>query len=400
MSDSPWRHPRPLFALVAVAACEWFAYYAVRGGLPVELVDTLGSFEATGGVMAVFGLASTVAALLAGIAVDLAGARRMAITGAALLAVGPVALLLPGTATLYAGLGLVAAGKGLVQIGILALVAELYAESDQRRDAGFTLFWLGVNGGAAIGPLGGGMVAMHLGFDGSLTAAAAIAAIGALALVRARRPPVPPASPAPWVGRALGTVAALLLVTVAYGMTAHMASLFAALSGSHDGQHTALDPESRILVFAIVFGATTFLLPPALAWLWLRLGPRGPSSPAKILLGTLLASVVVLLLFTLPLGDRMGGDSLWSSALAAVPDLLIMPIALSLVTLVAPPRLRGTALGLWYGLSLAAGVVVAPVQGALQELDAGTLAFLLPGITIAAGAAGYAILALLGLARK
>ncbi len=396
----PRRHPRPLFALVAVAACEWLAYFALRSQLPLQLVDALGSHEAAGNVFGVFSLASSAAPLLAGIAVNLGGARRMAIAGAALLAAGLVAVALPAVGALYAGLALVVAGKSLVQLGVLALVADLYAPLDHRRDAGFTLLWFGINLGAAAAPFGAGML-MAVASEAYLIAAAAIAVAGGLVLAYRQPAPEQRAPDGRWpAARAIATFAVLLATVTAIGLAMDTASFLSAVW--RDGPPVIVDSGRSALIAITGFVVAVLLMPLFAAWWWLRLGERQPSSPAKILIGAGLAAAGIVALLALPLDRDPGAASyLWPTTRGIIAEILVAPIALSLVCRIAPARLRGTAMGLWTSASFfAAANALPPVQDAMLVAGPDSADMILPAIAMVAGTVGYALLILLGLARK
>lgn len=402
MSDSPWHHPRPLFALVAVAACESFAYYAARSQFVTELGARLGDHEAIGRALGLLTFSATLVALLAGIAVDLGGARRMAIAGGVLMGAGLLALMAPFNATLYAGLGLVVAGRGLAHIGVLAVVGDLYAPGDHRGDAGFTLAFFGINLGGALGPLGAGMMAVYVAGEAGFGAAAAVALLGALVLALRRPAHEQPVSAGSWpAGRAIGTLAVLVLCVTTINLAMETASLIAVLSAG--GPPMMVDPDTELVIAVLAFAVGVLLVPLLAAWLWLRLGPRQPSSPAKILLGAVLTAAGLLLFAAVPLDHTTGpaARSMWHGTRGLLAEILVAPIALSLISRMAPPRLRGTALGLWQSSSLLiVAYAFSPLQRALFATDLALTDLLLPGIALAAGAAGYALFALLGLTRK
>ena len=110
------------------------------------------------------------------------GQQRAVLYGGALIMAGHVSLALPAHATFYLDLSLVALGTGLLKPNVSTLVGSLYRPGDTRRDAGFSLFYMGINLGAFIGPLIAGYLAQrvdwHIGF--------ASAGIGALLLLMAR----------------------------------------------------------------------------------------------------------------------------------------------------------------------------------------------------------------------
>ena len=84
---------------------------------------------------------------------------------AVVVMLGHVALaLIPGLGGVAVGLSLIALGSGGVKANATSLVGSLYARDDQRRDAGFSLFYMGINIGAFAGPLLTGLLQEHQGF--------------------------------------------------------------------------------------------------------------------------------------------------------------------------------------------------------------------------------------------
>jgi POT family proton-dependent oligopeptide transporter len=81
--------------------------------------------------------------------------------GGILIALGNFCLVIPNTAAFYVGLGLIIAGTGLLKPNVSAIVGQLYAQGDTRRDAGFSVFYTGINTGALIAPLACGWVAQY-----------------------------------------------------------------------------------------------------------------------------------------------------------------------------------------------------------------------------------------------
>jgi POT family proton-dependent oligopeptide transporter len=83
------------------------------------------------------------------------GAQRSVWYSGLVIAAGQFTLAIPRMETFYLGLLLVVVGTGLLKPNISAIVGELYPEGGARRDAGFTIFYMGINLGAALGPLAG-----------------------------------------------------------------------------------------------------------------------------------------------------------------------------------------------------------------------------------------------------
>lgn len=160
-TDTFLGHPRGLATLFFTEMWERFSYYGMRALLVLFLVDAI----ANGGLglddrtaTAIYGLytaAVYVVALPGGwIADRLIGAQRAVLYGGILIAAGSIGLWLSQDAPqFYLGLVIIILGVGLLKPNISALVADLYPDGGGRRDAGFTIFYMGINIGAFIGPL-------------------------------------------------------------------------------------------------------------------------------------------------------------------------------------------------------------------------------------------------------
>jgi proton-dependent oligopeptide transporter, POT family len=152
-------HPRGLYTLFFTEMWERFSYYGMRALLVLFLVDqTRGGFGLTDSVAtAIYGIYTAgvyLAALPGGWVADrILGARKSVWYGGILIACGHFTIALDRVESFYLGLILIVCGTGLLKPNISALVADMYPEGGARRDAGFTIFYMGINLGAAIGPL-------------------------------------------------------------------------------------------------------------------------------------------------------------------------------------------------------------------------------------------------------
>ncbi|GMU74537.1 MAG: MFS transporter [Gammaproteobacteria bacterium] len=154
----PLGHPAGLRTLFFTELWERFSYYGMRALLVLFLVDAGSGMglddQAATAIYGLYSAAVYIVALPGGwIADRLLGAQRAVWIGGIIIAIGHFTLALPATPTFFAGLMFIIAGTGLLKPNISAIVGALYARDDARRDAGFTLFYMGINLGAGLGPL-------------------------------------------------------------------------------------------------------------------------------------------------------------------------------------------------------------------------------------------------------
>jgi len=169
--------PRGLSILFFTELWERFSYYGMRALLVLFIVAP----AAAGGL----GLSTAEAARIYGnytmavymlsipggfVADHYLGARRSVLIGGGIIAVGHFTLAIHSLTTFYVGLALVALGTGLFKPNISAMVGGLYGKADGRRDAGFSIFYMGINIGALAAPLVTGFLAQSAVFKEWLAA--------------------------------------------------------------------------------------------------------------------------------------------------------------------------------------------------------------------------------------
>jgi POT family proton-dependent oligopeptide transporter len=338
--------PRSLGTLFFTEMWERFTYYGMRAVLILFLVAPvagggLGFDDKT--ASAIYGLyisATYVFSLLGGwIADRLIGARRAVMAGAVLILIGNAMLTIGRAEVFFCGLLVIVLGVGLLKPNVSAMVAQLYPEGGSRRDAGFSIFYMGISVGALLGSILVSLCAVHFGWHVAFSLASVGMAVGlgyfvltqgALAGVddAPRAPatfgawspvlifllivlsvvclalggwvhidPTATASAASWLIAAFALGYFLYLLTAA-GLTAQerqrvyvMIVLFAAYAlfyaGFEQGGASLNLFAERYTIRAfwgftvpagVLQGATAFytiLLAPVFAWVWLALGRRG-----------------------------------------------------------------------------------------------------------------------------
>lgn len=169
-------HPRGLATLFLTELWERFSYYGMRALLVLFMTDAVingGMAMTDAKATAIYGLYTASVYLLAlpggWIADRLVGQRKAVLVGGTVIAIGHFTLAIPTEAAFYGGLALVALGTGLLKPNVSTMVGDLYPEGGARRDAGFSIFYMGINLGAILGqticPLLGEKVDWHLGFS-------------------------------------------------------------------------------------------------------------------------------------------------------------------------------------------------------------------------------------------
>jgi POT family proton-dependent oligopeptide transporter len=431
-------HPRGLATLFMTELWERFSYYGMRALL--VLFMTAGA--ASGGLGfnvakagAVYGLytASVYMLSLPGgwIADRFLGQRRAVLYGGVLIAAGNILLAVPALATFYFGLAISAIGTGLLKPNVSVMVGQLYGADDARRDAGFSIFYMGINLGAFLSPLVcgylGQQVNWHIGFG--VAAAGMVLGLvqyvaGGKHLRQAGLHPEPAATPEQatrerrWLRNGLGTALILILVLAGLNLSGAVNITAGLLSDGLGvillvtvvvffawlffGGDWSLAERKKLMVVGVLFlasalfwcmfeqaGSTLNLfadrstdknilgfsfpaswlqsmnalfiiaLAPVFAWLWVRLGSREPSSPAKFVLGLLAAGLgfAVLALGALKAAGGAQVSPLWLVVVYlfhTVGELCLSPVGLSAMTKLAPARIGSLLMGVWF-LSLSVG---------------------------------------------
>lgn len=188
-------HPIGLVNLFGVELWERFSFYGMLTILGYYLYYSvteggLGLPQATAtGIVGAYGGLVYLSTVLGGWVADrVLGMERTVFYGGTVVMLGHIALaVVPGLAGVGVGLGLVALGSGALKANASSLLGTLYDKDDARADGGFTLFYLGINLGAFVGPLITGLLQSSVGFHWGFGAAAVGMALGLGQYVAFRR---------------------------------------------------------------------------------------------------------------------------------------------------------------------------------------------------------------------
>jgi proton-dependent oligopeptide transporter, POT family len=387
-------HPRGLATLFFTEMWERFSYYGMRAFLLYYMVASadaggLGFTDAQGAsAYGTYTGSAWGASIVGGLIADrFLGQYRSVLWGGVLIMLGHISLVFPAVPFFYAGLTLVVLGTGLLKPSVSTLVGSLYEQGDRRRDAGFSIFYMGINSGAILGPIVAGYVAQRIDWHLGFGCAAIGMALGLTQYVFDRRH-LQPAIDRMAAERAARAAQSSMAGGAKPAMTASEWSrivailvlfVFATLFWAgyeQAGSTLALmaDRNTRLEVFGFGFPSSwlqslqpifVVLLAPVFAWTWLRLGRREPSVPVKFALGLIFMGLAFVIM--MPAGGAVDADDMirvspWPlifwNLFSELAELSISPVGLSAITRLSPARWVGLMMGVWF-LSLSFGNKIA-----------------------------------------
>ena len=161
-------HPAPLWMLFMSEFWERFAFYGIRWALVLYIVAQFHGGSNTGQADANLTYGSYLAlvyasAIFGGYVADkFIGYQRSILVGAVIMAAGLFMISIPDPTIFKLGLATIVVGNGMFKPIISTIVGKLYATTDERRDSGFTIFYMGINAGAFLAPLLTGWLASNV----------------------------------------------------------------------------------------------------------------------------------------------------------------------------------------------------------------------------------------------
>lgn len=186
--------PRGLMTLSGLEVWERFSFLGMQAILVLYFADTVSNggmgMEAgtAASVSAAYGTLVYLVSVAGGWLADrILGSYRAVLYGGILIAIGHYAMAVPADVMTWVGLGLISAGTGLLKPNVATMVGKLYRTEDERRDAGFALYYMGINIGAFLGPLITGWLGDHASWHWGFSAAAFGMTLGLIQYVLGRR---------------------------------------------------------------------------------------------------------------------------------------------------------------------------------------------------------------------
>jgi proton-dependent oligopeptide transporter, POT family len=382
-------HPRGLSTLFFTEMWERFSYYGMRAFLILYMaapVSAGGLGFADSDAASIYGTYTGSvwgAAIVGGFIADrFLGQYRSVLIGGILIALGHLTLALRALTFFYTGLGLIVIGTGLLKPNVSTLVGSLYSEDDPRRDAGFSIFYMGINVGGFLGVIIAGYLAQRVDWHIGFAAASVGMTLGLVQYVIFGRTRLLPASERAQArnkaaaaakregARTAFTVQDWRRITALLIFCVVATVFWAGYEQAGSTMNLFADRYTRLNIgsFEIpsswlqnVQSAFVIILAPVFAWIWIRLGRHNPSVPTKIALGVMFMGIGYLVMAPAGVyaqsapGVRV--SPLWLVLfyfLSELGELCLYPVGLSAVTKLSPPRIVGVMMGVWF-LSIAFG---------------------------------------------
>lgn len=164
-------HPRSLYTLFFAEMWERFSFYGMRAlltlYLTLELFKDMANNEPHAfGIYAAYGALVYATPYIGGLIADkYLGYQKSTMLGAVLMSIGHIVMAVENETFLYLALGFLIVGNGMFKPNISSMVGGLYEQGDQRRDRGFTIFYMGINLGAFLAPLTCGWIGENIGWS-------------------------------------------------------------------------------------------------------------------------------------------------------------------------------------------------------------------------------------------
>lgn len=372
------KHPKGLAVLFLTEMWERFSFYTVGGMWALYVQNSDQGFgwsqdQATG-IWSWYLMFVYASPLIGGIVADRAlGYRRSVMIGGGFFIAGHALLAIRSVPVMFAAMACLVIGNGFFKPNVSAMVGNLYPEGSHLKDRAYNIFYMGINVGAALAPIVAELMVRKFGYHPAFAVGAAgmiisVATLGALqrhVAMADRRGPAGISGTAGATGivpkrlnpideisdrRRIGALLVIFGIVVAFWMVFHQQQTTLTYWANNNTEWNV----SGIISNAIN-PLWVLLLTPLIVLFWQSLDRKGmePSTPTKMAIGMCLTGASFFVLY---FAGKAGGDvgkvsPLWlisAYGVLTLGELMLSPMGLSLVSKVAPIRLRGMMMGGWF----------------------------------------------------
>lgn len=419
---------------------ERFSYYGMRAFLILYMVAPIAqgglgfSVRHGASVYGTYTFGVWTSAIFGGIIADRwLGQYRSVLYGGTIIALGHFTLAINALWAFYAGLALIVVGTGLLKPSASTMVGSLYDRNDARRDAGFSIFYMGINLGATLGPLIAGYFAQNVNWHAGFACAGVGMTLGLVQYVLGRdrlkpalerlKPVIPPAATEPMAvpdghrdGNGSEGARFLGFTTVEWKRLMAMFALFVfamVFWGAYEQAGSTLnlfaDRYTRLTFLGFTFPSSWFqsvpsffviVLAPAFAWLWVRMGRYEPSTPAKFAFGLLFVGLAFLLLIPAATHAQSTSGGVRVSPwwlvgcyfIQELGELSLSPVGLSAFTKLSPVKIVGLMMGTWFLADAIGNKVAGYAAGFFASVPLSQLFLLIGGTAVVTSLVAFALI--------
>jgi POT family proton-dependent oligopeptide transporter len=391
------KHPKGLYVLFATEMWERFSFYSMLAMFALYMRDTTGqgfawSVDNTQALVSNYLMFVYASPLVGGwIADKKLGYRKSVMIGGLFFMAGHLLLSFRSMGIVYAALTCLVIGNGFFKPNVSAMVGNLYKEGSHLKDRAYSIFYMGINVGAFTAPIVMEVVKRNFGFHPAFAVAAGGMLLSVLILWRMKKyveaadipasrgakntanvaavtVDAPPASVSQqnavdavpdW--KRIGALIVIFLIVIIFWMVFHQNSTTITYWANDNTNWNAWGLElSGIISNSINPGWVLILTFPLVAfWGWLDKRGLEPSTPTKMVIGMVMTALAFFILFiAAKTGEASGAGTyaykmspawlLGAYAVLTLGELMLSPMGLSLVSKVAPVRMRGLMMGGWF----------------------------------------------------
>ncbi|MFO0910036.1 MAG: peptide MFS transporter [Isosphaeraceae bacterium] len=396
------RHPKALYILFATEMWERFGFYTAAAIMTLFLQDKAQGFGWTREQATVlwsnYLMLVYLTPLIGGwLADQYMGYRLSILVGGVIFTAGYLTLALGSQATFYLALGLIFIGNGFFKPNISTMVGNFYASGSPLRDSAYNIFYMGINIGAFLAPITAEVLKQKIGFRAAFFSAAVGMAFGTLLFAffhrylaqgerKTSQDTAQPVELAEDVmpaheekaaidrvpeGTRITALFVIFAIVIVFWMVFHQngSTMTYWANDNTDWKASNVTPILiNIFTLGLIDGSDVsgvisnainpfwiIVLSLPLVRFWRFLASKGlePSTPTKMAIGMTLTCIAFLIL---GVGGLMGGDTgrvapwwiIGAYGVISLGELMLSPMGLSLVSKVAPPRMRGLMMGCWF----------------------------------------------------
>lgn len=361
------KHPKGLYPLFFTEMWERFGFYTMLAILALYMDEHFHMPKSfSGNIFGAFVALVYFTPLLGGwIADRFWGFIKTIAIGAVFMMAGYALLSVDKLSVFFIALGVISLGNGLFKPNISNLLGNLYGKNDPNKDAGFNIFYMGINIGAFYAPFAANYMRTQIGWGYAFLAASAGMLVSLIVLlifakklkdantihkeIAQEKATMDPKEEKARINALLSIFAIVILFWMAFHQNGFTLTFWA-----RDCTLTKLDPE----LFQAANPFFVVLFTPFLVWFWSILARRGkePATPAKIGFGMIITAAAFAIMWlgaiklnALGVGGKVGESWLISAyAVITIGELCLSPMGLALVSKVAPARMKGVMMGGWF----------------------------------------------------